>query len=177
MIYEKVKSKKPIKFHILILCFLILTSSVFTLKADDNTKIQIANGVSLSIFSVKGDGEIGHPECYNYYGKCIILGSKIPLIVLNKFDYTILDEKKPGFIVHLDTKSQQLLNKVSMELIGKRMVIAFNRNILHIGKVKSIINTNKLQLTFCNKRNFNTILTVFSSGEVSNMNNLDCNCD
>lgn len=170
--------KSAILYSFMILCLILCWStSIYALSPNINTKRKTVNRISLSIFPVKDENTTSHPDCYNYYGKCVILGSDIPLLILENFDYSEFSDKKPGFIIYLNELNQLLLKQVSKELIGKKMAITLQQNILHIGKVKSVINSDSLQLTFCNRRNFYTISSVFSGGDLRTIRNLDCHCD
>lgn len=136
----------------------------------------IAEGKSLSIYSVKNENPKSTPDCFNYYGECVVLGENEPLLVINDFTYEIIDAEKPGFVIFLSNDEQEKLHTISKNLVGKKMALALEENILHIGKVKRVIDSDRLQVTFCNKRNYQTILSYFS-GELKILpNDIKCDC-
>ena len=55
-----------------------------------------------------------------------------PIMLIENFKYTIINEEKPGFIIYLNNETQRLMYEVSSELIGEKMAIVLDRNILHI---------------------------------------------
>ena len=55
-----------------------------------------------------------------------------PIMLIENFKYTIINEEKPGFIIYLNNETKRLMYEVSSELIGEKMAIVLDRNILHI---------------------------------------------
>ncbi len=166
-----------ISFIMVVFSFCILSACTGGKKAGEpSDKVLKAEGITFSVYPIKA-GVKGDPRCRKYYGDCVFFGTDNPIMTLTGFEYTKISAKKPGLMIHLGKKERQELHRATQKYLGTQLAIVYNQVILHAPKIKTVIDSDKLQMTFCNRRNYKVILSVLQGALIEDFSKeYDCGC-
>jgi len=139
-----------------------------------------ATGKVFHIYSVTA-GKKGDRTCRNYYGDCLVFSSDKPVMSIAGVTFEKLSgQDKPGIIINLNAKERASLKEVSKSHLGQQIAIVYKDVIIHSPKIKTIIDSDQLQMTFCNKRNYEVVIKSLEGDIDGNdavfKKEYDCDC-
>lgn len=143
-----------------------------------NEPVATASGQSFLIYVAKG-GKTGDPKCHDYYGDCLLFTSDKPLMSITDIKFAKLSGgEKPGVIIYLSDKERTSLKELSRAYLGQQLAIVYKGIVVHSPRVRTIIDSSELKMTFCNRRNYDVVLRSLAGEMKDDFNKeYDCKCD